>query len=582
MAAQKETDTLAEVAAPDVWHRVHPLTPLLESIGIIVVIIVTAGYVGQNFIQQAIGDLASGDGIDLSFAAWLGSHQLVLLAVIGGIVLIVVIGALYSWLAWRVMGYRVDDEAIYARSGLLAKKVRKARLDRVQSIDLQQKLLPRLLGLAELVFDVAGGKGSNVSLKYLSRKRADALRDELLAAVRDVKQAATPPAGPSTGEGRPTTETGDRLGGAFPVDGAPAPTIDLSAPERAGDSVGVRLTKRLSTMAGDALGEAEGSLNDMLAPYGVSTQVKDEGEIIRVPVHRVVIASLLKTDFVIGVLIFIAVIVAAIILFANGLREAAVPMLFGVLPAGIAAFASVKKDLENANFVVRLTDSGLAVSHGLVSTSRKVIPLDRVQAVALHQPLLWRKAGWWKAEYNIASAGESGESNLLLPVGDLDQALMMIGLALPEPRVSDGVSARSLIVAAMYGPDAPDADAERAEAEFHPQPRSSKWIDPLVWRRRAYALTEALLVIRLGRLDRRVDFVPHERVQSMQYQQGPLQRALGLATVAVHSTAGPIKPHVTHQATEAALAFFAEHAERTRIARQRYDEQGRTGTGISR
>ncbi|MBR7503662.1 PH domain-containing protein, partial [Mycobacterium tuberculosis] len=89
---------------------------------------------GQNFIQQAISDLASGDAIDLSFAAWLGSHQLVLLAVIGGIVLIVLIGALYSWLAWRVMGYRVDDEAIYARSGLLAKKVRKARLDRVQSI----------------------------------------------------------------------------------------------------------------------------------------------------------------------------------------------------------------------------------------------------------------------------------------------------------------------------------------------------------------------------------------------------------------------------------------------------------------
>ncbi|RAE30914.1 hypothetical protein DN524_32240, partial [Burkholderia multivorans] len=99
------------MAAPDVWHRVHPLTPLLESLGIIVVIIVTGGYVGQNFIQQAISDLASGDAIDLSFAAWLGSHQLVLLAVIGGIVLIVLIGALYSWLAWRVMGYRVDDEA---------------------------------------------------------------------------------------------------------------------------------------------------------------------------------------------------------------------------------------------------------------------------------------------------------------------------------------------------------------------------------------------------------------------------------------------------------------------------------------
>ncbi|MBR7503588.1 hypothetical protein KCW65_26260, partial [Mycobacterium tuberculosis] len=85
--------------------------------------------------------------------------------------------------------------------------------------------------------------------------------------------------------------------------------------------------------------------------------------------------------------------------------------------------------------------------------------------MALHQPLLWRKAGWWKAEYNIASSGESGESNLLLPVGDLDQALTMIGLALPEPRVSGGVSVRSLILAAMHGPVADGAEAAAAEAE---------------------------------------------------------------------------------------------------------------------
>ncbi|WP_342038588.1 PH domain-containing protein [Brevibacterium ammoniilyticum] len=567
----------AEATAADDWHRVNPLTPVLDSFGIIVVIIVGGGYVAQNFIQQAISDLATGDSVDLSFAAWLGSHRLVVLAVIGGLLLIIALGALYSWLAWRVMGYRVDAEAIYARSGLLAKKMRKARLDRVQSIDLQQKLLPRLLGLAELVFDVAGGKGSNVSLKYLSRKKADALRDELLAAVREVKQGTGRPA-----PGAPAA--GDSLGEVAPQPEAETTveeqTLDLSAPERAGDSIGVRLSKRLSTLAGDALGEAEESLTDMLAPYGVAPKLSQEGEIIRVPVHRVIIASMLKTDFLIGVLVFIAVIIAAIVLFVSGLREAAVPMLFGVLPAGIASFAAVRKNLENANFVVRLTDSGLAVSHGLVSTSRKVIPLDRVQAVCLHQPLLWRRPGWWTAEFNIASAGDAGESNLLLPVGDIDQALTMIGLALPQPALEDGVSARSLILSAMYASDSPDPEAARAEAEFHPQPRSSRIIDPLVWKRRAYALTESLLVLRLGRIERRVDFVPHERVQSMEYRQGPVQRALGLASVAVHSTAGPIRPQVTHQDAEAARRFFDEHAERTRIARQRYDEQRRAGTGI--
>lgn len=597
--------SVAEVAAPEVWHRVHPLTPVLESLGVIVVLFVVAGYVGQNFIQQALSDFAAGDGVDLSMAGWVGAHPLVILAGLGGVLLVLAVAGVYSWLAWRVMGYRVDAEAIYARSGLLAKKLRKARLDRVQSIDLQQKLVPRLLGLAELVFDVAGGKGANVSLKYLSRKKADALRDELLAAVREVKQGGRPaggagsaavagvgdagvpggpvglgsPAGTPVGQAAWAGEDGtvDSLGAGR---GPGEPTVDLSAPERAGDSIGVRLSKRLSRYAGEAIGEAEDSLNDMLAPYGVSTRLTEEGEIIRVPVHRVILSSLLKTDFLIGVLVFLAVIVAAIVLFLTGVREAAVPMLFGVLPAGIAAFASVKKDLDNANFVVRLTDSGLAVSHGLVSTSRKVIPLDRVQAVCLHQPLLWRIGGWWKAEYNIASAGDKGESNLLLPVGDIDQALTMIGLALPAPQVDDEVSARSLTLSAMYDTDSPDPQAARAEQAFHPQPRSSRFIDPLVWKRRAYAITEALLVIRLGRLERRVDFVPHERVQSMEYRQGPLLRSLGLASVAVHSTAGPITPNVAHQDAEEARRFFAEHAERTRLAREHFDEQRRTGKGI--
>jgi putative membrane protein len=108
---------------------------------------------------------------------------------------------LFSWLAWRVMGYRVDAEAIYYRRGLLSKKLRKARLDRVQSIDLQQKLLPRVLGMAELVFDVAGGSDSNISLKYLSKKRAEELRDELLRTVSSRRRARDRSPPPRTASG---------------------------------------------------------------------------------------------------------------------------------------------------------------------------------------------------------------------------------------------------------------------------------------------------------------------------------------------------------------------------------------------
>src|SRR5699024_6040868 len=93
-------------------------------------------------------------------------------------------------------------------------------------------------------------------------------------------------------------------------------------------------------------------------------------------------------------------------------KHAFIPIPSGALPGVFAACSVFRKNLDNANFVVRLGESGLAVNHGLSSTSRKVIPLDRIQAVGLHQPLLWRWAGWWQAEYNIASAGGSSDSNL--------------------------------------------------------------------------------------------------------------------------------------------------------------------------
>ncbi|MDN6122786.1 MAG: PH domain-containing protein [Brevibacterium sp.] len=598
---EESESTDSEVAAPEVWHRVHPLTPILESLGVLVGIFVAAAYGLQNFVQSAVEDLAQGDGVDLGFAGWLREHPLILLSGAGGIVLILLITAFLSWLAWRVMGYRIDSESIYYRRGLLSKKLRKARLDRVQSIDLQQKLLPRLLGMAELVFDVAGGADSNISLKYLSKKRADELRDDLLSAVRAKKHGGRS-ADRSTASGRPakaapgTAEpTADATASSFDtadsggVEASAQATSDAEAvrsleaeatndrgvPERRDDSVGVRLSKRLGSLAEGVSVEAEASLNELLAPYQVSAKVGGEGEIVRVPVHRVVIASLLRTETIISVLAVLFVIGVAIVLLVMGLTEAFIPMLVAVIPGLFAAFSVFRKNLDNANFVVKLGENGLAVNHGLVSTSRKVIPLDRLQAVCVHQPLLWRRAGWWKVEYNIASAGGADESNVLLPVGDIDQALLMVGLALPDPQLDDDVSAAALVRSAMYDRRSQDPQAESAEALFHGQPRSSRLIDPLVWKRRAYAVTGALLVLRLGVLDRRVDFVPHVRVQSMSYHQGPLMRSLGLGTVAVHSTAGPIDPRVTHQSVDAAKRFFDEHSERTRLARQRYDEEAR-------
>jgi putative membrane protein len=76
---------------------------------------------------------------------------------------------------------------VHLHSGVLFRQQRQARLDRLQSVDVVQPLLARLLGLAELRLEVAGGAGSDVRLSYLKEADAQRLRNTLLARAAGVR-----------------------------------------------------------------------------------------------------------------------------------------------------------------------------------------------------------------------------------------------------------------------------------------------------------------------------------------------------------------------------------------------------------
>src|SRR5699024_7064148 len=114
--------------------------------------------------------------------------------------------------------------------------------------------------------------------------------------------------------------------------GGPEDTVDRSVPERCDDSLCLRLRKRRGPMADDVSCEAEGRCSELLPPYAPPRSVSRAREIIRVPVHRVVIASLLKTETIISVLVVLIVVATAIVMLALGVKEAFIPILVGVLP----------------------------------------------------------------------------------------------------------------------------------------------------------------------------------------------------------------------------------------------------------
>lgn len=170
-------------------RRLHPLTPFFRS-------------------WQLVGAVAAGSfGVfrdDLEKLRWIwralhGDIEVSLLArALGVLLLVALVVVIASWLSWRATGFAILADAspagtlLYHR-GLIVRHRSQVRLNRVQSVDVNQPLFPRLCGLAAVRLDMAAGDGASVNLAYLRRHDAWALREEIL---RHTAVASTgPPSG---------------------------------------------------------------------------------------------------------------------------------------------------------------------------------------------------------------------------------------------------------------------------------------------------------------------------------------------------------------------------------------------------
>jgi putative membrane protein len=157
-----------------------------------------------------------------------------------------------------------------------------------------------------------------------------------------------------------------------------------------------------------------------------------------------------------------------------------------------------------------------------------------------------------------APGGREHSTGLLLPVGNRDEAVAVLSFVLPDLGVVDE-AAGAVVDAGLTG--------ALSSGGFTPAPRRARWVDPVGWSREGYRVTSTALLLRRGVLHRRLDVVPHARTQSCGVRQGPLQRRLGVASFALHSTPGPISPVVEHLSSDVAAALLQAQIERARHAR---------------
>lgn len=111
----------------------------------------------------------------------------------------VVVAILAATAVWRYFTYRyrIDGDSLMVRSGLLERELRQIPFSRIHNVALNQTLLHRVFGVAEVKLESAGGNKPEAEMKVL--KLADALALERL--IRHRGQSAASDQAATTDEG---------------------------------------------------------------------------------------------------------------------------------------------------------------------------------------------------------------------------------------------------------------------------------------------------------------------------------------------------------------------------------------------
>lgn len=93
-------------------------------------------------------------------------------------------GGVFSYLRWKRLTYTIGEQDIRVESGILSRSARSVPYERIQDVSLEQKLVPRLLGLVAVKFETGAGGGDDLALTYLVEAEGERLR-ELVRERRD-------------------------------------------------------------------------------------------------------------------------------------------------------------------------------------------------------------------------------------------------------------------------------------------------------------------------------------------------------------------------------------------------------------
>ena len=494
------------------------------------------------------------------------------------LVLILVAGSIDWWFT----RYSLDDLAIHRRSGFLFKKNRTIRLESVQSVDISRPLVARLLGLSELRFEVADGSSEALHIKYVSARKAEVLRRTAMASINLLRSEVA---------GRPV----DVLPDSMQISAERMPDADqLHQPFEASyeASYGATLqdgTQQVAPQQGaqqlapeQSAPQHPGTQQPVASRRGARMPMPVTADPSQPPIFRIsnvrLIASIML-EHLVWLVPAVALMVGAAVFAAMMAGESPFLIFMAMLPGMFAPMVGYVVALWTrfdgaANFKITPSgQGGVTLRYGFTGTHTQNVMVERIQALAVEQSILWRAFGWYRIKMTIAGIGiEKNDNqklvtrNVALPVGNKQETLMVLRLLLPA---LDEGQAQVLL-------DTADGSLKSQKPQVPAMivtPSSARWMDLLTWKRNGVTTvgytagsvqastridSDAarssvgehtrgdLLLIRGGYFIRTLSIVPVSRVLSVSRGQGPLQRAFGCASVHFGTVPGPVRTLMMH------------------------------------
>ena len=476
---------------PGTWRRTSPLA-ILFFLGKLFRDIAKNAW--QSFAPIAALLIASSGNI---------MDRLMIGAVVA-LILVIVASVLRYWF----FRFRITEDSVLIREGVVKKKQLDIKFDRIQGINVEQNIVYRYLDLVTVSFDTAGSSGDEGNLPAVPKAFAEALREKI---------------------GRP-------LGRACAVDSTeniadsePLLTLDWRDMIR----IGLSDTRVLLILA-------------LLSP--LLDRLGDEADTVISRAINSATQGAMQFGVVGGVPLFVAIGIGVILSLA--------------LISIAAAF------LRYHNFTLRLDGSTLRSRGGLLTRHEVSMDLGKIQTLRLRQGIILRGFARFQMTARQARSSHKNDSskNFTIPVVTQELAtslrrrfLQQEGRGLVQIPTSSHFNAISkysmripvlvnvlipmLVTAITYS-----IEGDLATLLF------LLWIPMSLlhifktWQHAGFHFTDDGLVRRSGTFGYRTVALLYRKVQRVTVSRSPLQRRKGLATLRVYMASGSVRiPYIEHE-----------------------------------